>query len=348
MSPLISLLCLWCRPLKQGVQIGLIIGFEFSFGSSDSGFFGMEWGKRKPYINLPMTVYKVGPNRSARLTQEQPVVPKPHFMGVLIPTFYTFFIMALSSTLFRANLWVWRIFQSNSTLQVAPLGTSPGGQAGFVTIYIIFAIILTFGLAALIGRKKIRPRLWIVMAIMLAFVTVSFAVVDFQNLSILEIFLLVGVLWVVYLLSIRGTLPKFASLPFITFMAVTVGTAIVISFPLLTVVLIPSLLAIWDLYAVFRGPMVKVAMGMPGKVQQTMMAQLGASKLGFGDLLVYSMLAALGASYGILTGVVMIGFMFVGVYITFLILRTGRFRALPGLPIPVVMGFLGLILTVYI
>jgi len=72
------------------------------------------------------------------------------------------------------------------------------------------------------------------------------------------------------------------------------------------------------------------------------MVRVGQTSIGMGDLLFYCMTAGFALLFGTFVASISIGFMITGIFTTFYILRSGRFKALPGLPIPIFLAMAGL------
>jgi hypothetical protein len=145
-----------------------------------------------------------------------------------------------------------------------------------------------------------------------------------------------------------------------------VGAFFALSLQPPTLFFVPLAFAIYDIYAVFAGPL-KVLInqlvksrfpkGSPnatsrGKVRKSLqlgvlVANVGGFTLGTGDLVFYSLLAA--AAFGIagLWGAVAtMAAMNAGVALTFIILTKYK-RVLPGLPIPIFLGVAVLAMITY-
>ena len=115
------------------------------------------------------------------------------------------------------------------------------------------------------------------------------------------------------------------------------------SIPLLSAVLILCFLAVYDVFAVYKGPVGKIA-----KVGLDQLKGLSFSfkdiQMGLGDLVFYSMLSGIMLfSFGIVSYIVSIVGILFGTFLTFMMLeKKGIF---PGLPFPVFLGLVGGLLT---
>jgi presenilin-like A22 family membrane protease len=124
------------------------------------------------------------------------------------------------------------------------------------------------------------------------------------------------------------------------------GAFLGISIPTPSAVLILAFLAVYDIFAVYRGPV--------GKIAHSGLEQLrGLSfsfrdvQMGLGDLTFYSMLTGLvlATAGPVFCGASVIGVL-VGVFLVFKMLeKRGMF---PGLPFPVLLGLLPLIISLFL
>jgi hypothetical protein len=133
-------------------------------------------------------------------------------------------------------------------------------------------------------------------------------------------------------------------LPFQVWLGTGTAMMLILFFPSATLYVFAGAMAVWDLYAVFKGPLKTIAAdakdGPKGLTVGTMlMSQVGQSALGLGDVVFYSVIEMLALEVGRLTAALTAGAIIAGVGITFYILRSGKKIALPGLPIPVLLAF---------
>ena len=115
------------------------------------------------------------------------------------------------------------------------------------------------------------------------------------------------------------------------------------SIPFLSTLFILCFLAVYDVFAVYKGPVGKIA-----HVGLDELKGLSFSfkdiQMGLGDLVFYSMLCgSMLFSYGALSHIISLVCILLGVFLTFVLLvKKGIF---PGLPIPVFLGLVGGLLT---
>jgi hypothetical protein len=162
------------------------------------------------------------------------------------------------------------------------------------------------------------------------------------------VILVVLSIWVLFYLSVTGKLPDVAGLPFVALFTASAGVLLVLVMPPITLIVLPIAFSMWDIYAVFKGPMMKVATGIPPKMRRLFMLKAGVRGIGFGDLMFYSMVTAFGYSLSISCGVLGIMGVMTGVLVTFWLLSGGQHKGLPGLPLPMLFGFCGIGLALII
>lgn len=116
------------------------------------------------------------------------------------------------------------------------------------------------------------------------------------------------------------------------------------SFPL-TALLLPVAFSIYDIYAVFRGPLRQLVGISPNIALNGMSVRLGEFTLGLGDIVFYTMLPSLAMFYVSYSSTLLQGFyaslatilaIDAGVVVTLYLLS--KRKMLPGLPIPMLLG----------
>ena len=147
---------------------------------------------------------------------------------------------------------------------------------------------------------------------------------------ILEVILRKGRLYEVVILALGGA----------------TGVLLGASIPLLSAVTILLLLAVYDVFAVFRGPVGKIALKSLDKLPGISFSFRGVH-VGLGDLTFYSMLVSrIFLSYGWLALVAATFGVLLGSFLSFkMVEKKGMF---PGLPFSVLLGLLGAFLVVCI
>jgi hypothetical protein len=116
------------------------------------------------------------------------------------------------------------------------------------------------------------------------------------------------------------------------------------SFPWMTL-LLPLAFAVYDIYAVFKGPLKHLVGSAPGLTLNGLSVRLGEFTLGLGDIVFYTMLPSVALLYvsyargyadGLYASLVTMLVIDAGVAATLYLLS--RRRLLPGLPIPMLLG----------
>jgi len=250
---------------------------------------------------------------------------------------------------------VWTsIVQGNTILyQVTPFPEGVGSLVNGLYFVILAGIGATL-LYLLIKRKKLR---------LISLITGFALTVAVLMLSIIYLFAAFSLLGVLFTTALILTLAVSASVTVLADLAIfkiqgkisnlvilllggALGAFLGVFIPIISAVLILAFLAVYDIFAVYRGPV--------GKIAQRGLEQLrGLSfsfrnvQMGLGDLTFYSMLTGLVlANAGpIFCAASAIGVL-VGVSLVFKMLeKRGMF---PGLPFPVLLGLLPLIVFLFL
>lgn len=240
----------------------------------------------------------------------------------------------------------------NSTIElyeVTPFPESPAGSFGNAFYFVILVGVgasMIYLLLKWKGRKLINLITGFVLTIAvfmlsLVYLFAAFSRFDFFGLEIL-VFLLATSITVLADIAIFRNHPKACNLV-ILWLGGALGTFLGASIPSLSAFLILGFLAIYDVFAVYHGPV--------GKIARSGLEHLrGLSfsfrdiQMGLGDLTFYSMLSAHMLLYfGVVSCLASIIGVLVGCLLAFRMLeRKGMF---PGLPFPIFFG-LGLGLAV--
>lgn len=245
------------------------------------------------------------------------------------------------------------ISRGNSLYPVVPF---PEGYGSFVNglYFVILAGIGATLLYLLIRRKKLRLISLItsfaltVAVLMLSIIYLSAAISFFPIPSTTALILTLGVSASVTVLAdfaifkIQGKISNIV----ILLLGGALGAFLGISIPIISAVLILAFLAVYDVFAVYRGPV--------GKIANSGLEQLrGLSfsfkdiQMGLGDLTFYSMLTGLvlATAGPVFCAASALGVL-VGVSLVFKMLeKKGMF---PGLPFPVFLGLLPLIISFFL
>jgi len=282
---------------------------------------------------------------------DAPTAPSKILTGVLPPVLFVFVLTILAGALYEVNNPLVQYITGNN-LQYDVAGTSAPSEFSAALIYVIPVIVFTFLMAYIVKKRKA----WILPVVLGATFVVSSFLIALLAYWWIEWYAAIAipvVLGAVFLLSMRSKIPRLWSsllrLPFQVWLGTGTAMMFVLLFPLVTLLALCGMMAVWDLYAVLRGPLGKMVSGMrkedKGEVSigNMLMAQIGESGIGLGDIVFYSIITMIAFGLGALTGVLVIAVVALGAFITFYILRTRKFPALPGLPLPMLFGFVVLL-----
>ena len=242
----------------------------------------------------------------------------------------------------------------STAIPVTPIpNNTPAAPFGNALYFVVLVAISAAVFYLLLKRKskKIIKGL-IVVAMTAASLLLSFVYFNaiFNYIPILDILLILIVLSIVITVLFDLAIFRFGSIAR-NVAVVGIGGALGIFFgfsiPLWSAVLILAFLAVYDVFAVYRGPVGKIAESSAGMEQlQGLSFSFKDIQMGLGDLVFYSMLT--GAMFfsflpSFLPCIVSIVGIMAGSIITFFMLeKKGIF---PGLPFPIMLGLAGGLIT---
>jgi presenilin-like A22 family membrane protease len=255
-----------------------------------------------------------------------------------------YLIPILASLLFGLGCAYLLLMQPVPSLPVTPFPeetvSGPFGNA------LYFVVIIAVGATVLYLLLKWKNRKLITFLITFALTTASLLLSVFYlsaifssvpNSEILVVILSIIVTVVVDLAIFR--LGSKARNAVVVCLGGALGVFFGVSIPLLSALLILCFLAVYDVFAVYKGPV--------GKIAHAGLDQLkGLSfsfkdiQMGLGDLVFYSMLSgSMLFNFGVVSYLVSLAGILIGSFITFMMLeKKGIF---PGLPFPVFLGLAG-------
>ena len=248
----------------------------------------------------------------------------------------------------------------SSAPPVTPIsGNSPSAPIGNALYFVVLVAISATVFYLLLKRKskKIITTL-IVVAMTTAALLLSLVYLN----AILNYIPSLDTLTVLIVLSIAVTVLfdlaifRFGSIPR-NLAVICIGGALGIFFgfaiPLWSAVLILAFLAVYDVFAVYRGPVGKIAQSSSGMEQlQGLSFSFKDIQMGLGDLVFYSMLTGSAFFYffdlygfplGFLPCLISIIGILAGSIVTFFLL--GKKGIFPGLPFPIMLGLAGGLIT---
>jgi Presenilin len=236
----------------------------------------------------------------------------------------------------------------NSTgYSFGPAGNSPAGATVNALILVLFAFALTLGLVWLLRRKMVKSFKLVIFgsvafsAFILTMVTADeFAV---ENLpASLELPVAFGVpaaivVLIAYTIFVRNR--PWLSTVILAFVGAEVGSFFAETLSPWTALALPIAFSVYDIYAVFRGPLKALVGTAPGIALVGMSIKAGQFTIGLGDIVFYTLLPSLALfQYGLAPSLYTILAIDIGMAITLFLLS--RKRLLPGLPIPMLLGIL--------
>ena len=123
----------------------------------------------------------------------------------------------------------------------------------------------------------------------------------------------------------------------LAFVGAEVGSFFAETLPLWTAIALPIAFSVYDIYAVFRGPLKALIGTAPNIALVGMSIKAGEFTLGLGDVVFYTLLPSLSLFvFGLTQSLLTMAAIDAGMVITLFMLS--RRRLLPGLPIPMLLG----------
>jgi presenilin-like A22 family membrane protease len=261
-----------------------------------------------------------------------------------------YLVPILASLIFGLGCAYLLLPQQSEVISVAPFPEStPSGPFGNAFYFVILLAVAATVFYILIKRRSKRIIKGIIAvamttaSLLLSMIYLSAVFAYFPSWDILVIPLSIAITILFDLVIFRfGSVPRNAA---VVGLGGALGIFFGFSIPLYSAVLILAFLAVYDVIAVYRGPVGKIAQTGLDELQGLTFA-FKDIQMGLGDLVFYSML----------TGVMLFTFLpnilpyimsvigiLVGSIITFFMLeRKGIF---PGLPFPIMLGLAGGLIT---
>jgi presenilin-like A22 family membrane protease len=255
-----------------------------------------------------------------------------------------YLLPVLTSLLFGLGCASLLLTQPVSSIPVTPF--TDGSASGSFGNALYFVLIVAVGAAVLYLLLKWKSRKLITFLITFALTTASlllsvfylsviFASVPNAEIIVISLSIVVTVLVDVAIFRLSSKVRNAV----VVCLGGALGVFFGASIPLLSALLILCFLAVYDVFAVYKGPV--------GKIARTGLDQLkGLSfsfkdiQMGLGDLVFYSMLSGIMLfNFGVVSCIVSFVGILAGVFLTFVMLeKKGIF---PGLPFPVLLGLAG-------
>ena len=227
----------------------------------------------------------------------------------------------------------------------APAGTSAEGSVSNALILVAAVLVTTLVAVWLIRRRKARiftSVIYVGTALALFFLTLLTAVDATSNymaanFSLFLSFAVSAGVVAVFVLSVR--IKRLLILaPLITgLLSAEVGSYFAAAIPLYTALILPLIFSLYDVYAVFAGPLRQLVTTAPAEMMTAVTSQLGEFSIGTGDTIFYSMLPAVALyQYNLSFALWTLLAVDAGVVVTLYLLS--KSKLLPGLPIPMALG----------
>jgi hypothetical protein len=240
---------------------------------------------------------------------------------------------------------------SQAGASYAPAGTSAFGSLLNVIILILAVFATTIVAVWLIRSKRVKvftsvifigTGLALFLLTLLTAIDLTAKYMSEDASLYLSLAVAAGVL---ALLGLATRKPKFVVLaPLITgLLSAEIGSYFASTLNLFTALLLPVVFSLYDIYAVFRGPLKQLVTIASAEVLAGVTSRLGEFAIGTGDTIFYSLLPALALyQFGLVVAFATMVSVDVGVVITLYLLT--RSKLLPGLPIPMALGLATIIL----
>ena len=260
-------------------------------------------------------------------------------------------IQAIALGITYLNFPTYYAITSSSGPSYAPAGTTPAGSVLNALLLVAFAFVLTVALVWLLKRKMVISFKVVIFgsvafsAFVLTLYTADAFAVNFLPAG-MELPFAFGVptaivLALAYVIFFKNRV--WLATAILAFVGAEVGSFFAETLGFWTALALPVAFAVYDIYAVFKGPLKALIGTNPGVALVGMSIKAGEFTLGLGDVVFYSLLPSLAfaqfdGSFGIAPALLTILAIDVGMVITLYLLS--RRRLLPGLPIPMLLGVL--------
>ena len=264
-----------------------------------------------------------------------------------------YLVPILASLIFGLGCAYLLVPQPSNSIPVTPIPDNtpvgPFGNALYFVILVAVSATLFYVLLKRKSKKIIKTLIVVAMttaALLLSLVYLStlFSFFPSWNILLIPLSIVIAVLFDLAIFRF-GNIPRNVAV-------VCVGGALGVFFgkfiPLYSAVVILAFLAIYDVIAVYRGPVGKIAQSSGLDELQGLSFSFKDIQMGLGDLVFYSMLT--GAIFfnfmNLLPTIAAIIGILAGSIITFFMLeRKGIF---PGLPFPIMLGLAGGLITGFV
>ncbi len=287
------------------------------------------------------------------MSDQPPPVEKKRVtpVNLIVAALVVVMIQAVSLGITYLNYPTYTAVVGSTGPSYAPAGTSPVGSVFNAIFLVAFAFVLTVALVWLLRRKMVFSFKVVIFgsvafsSFVLTLITADAFAVNFLPAS-MELPFAFGVpsaivLVLAYIIFVKNRV--WIGTAILAFVGAEVGSFFAETLGFWTALALPIAFAIYDIYAVFKGPLKSLIGTNPGIALVGMSIKAGEFTLGLGDVVFYSLLPSLAfaqfyGTIGILPALLTILAIDVGMVITLFLLS--KRRLLPGLPIPMLLGVL--------
>lgn len=278
---------------------------------------------------------------------EKRVTPVNLAVAALVVVVIQLLALAISSQ----TLPVYSYVVSSTGPSYAPAGSSVAGGALNAVLLVAFAFAMTLVLVWLLRRKMVLSFKVLIFgsvafsAYVLTLVTADVFALEFLPPSFelpfaygFPALLVAGIAYVIFVKNV-----EWLATVILAFVGAEVGSFFAATLPIWTALALPVAFSVYDIYAVFRGPLRALVGTAPGIALVGMSIKAGEFTIGLGDVVFYTLLPSLayyrfyptfGVAPALLTMLAILG----GAMATLFLLS--KKRLLPGLPIPMLLGVL--------
>ena len=231
-----------------------------------------------------------------------------------------------------------------------PLGSTPAGAAGNALLLVGLAFVLTLGLVWLLRKRMVMSFRVIIFgsvalsAFILTLLTADVFAYNYlpASLEVPVAFSAASVVVVLIGYTIFVKNRPWLSTVILAFVGAEVGSFFAETLSPYTALALPVVFSVYDVYAVFRGPLKQMIGTAPNIALVGMSVKAGEFTLGLGDIVFYTMLPSVALfRVGFISSLATLLAIDSGVLITLFLLS--RKKLLPGLPIPMLLGVLALL-----
>ena len=230
-----------------------------------------------------------------------------------------------------------------------PFGNSIVGSVGNSLVMLITVFLVTIGLVWFVRKKRfslIKKFLSIFIIFTGIFLTNLLSqillpsIIDSENIPLISALLSLCICIIIGISTIKPNRKRIGLISALM-LSVEIATYFALFIRPPTVFILPVAFALYDIYAVFVGPL-KTLISDGSVALGPLVARLGTFEVGLGDIVFYSFLPSVGLIIigvnGALFAIISTNF---GLLLTLLMLR--KRRSFPGLPIPVIFTVVGLV-----